>query len=93
MPKRVQPGVLTNVRTVFWRITPDGAHAQPARVVDQLQEHLPQVAFVLEDAGRATAAFTGIPTSHWHTPWSNRSPESLNVEICLLTYVTGIPSM
>ena len=55
--------------------TPQEAHAQLGRVLDQLREPFLQVATMLDDAGAGILAFTGIGALQWqklrsNTPWS-----------------------
>ena len=90
VPKRTQPGVATMVRTIYQQITPEEAHAQLHRVVEQLREPFPVVAAMLEDAGPDILAFTGFPVSHWQKLWSNNPLERLNKEIRRRTDVVGI---
>ena len=78
------------VRTIYHQITPQEAHAQLDRVVQQLREPFPQVADLLEDAGPDILAFTSFPVSHWQKMWSTNPLERLNKEIRRLTHVVGI---
>ena len=59
------------VRTIYRQISPEEAHAQLDRVVEQLREALPQAAAMLEDAGPDILAYTGFPVAHWQKLWSN----------------------
>ena len=91
-PKRAQPGVATMVRTFYLQMTPEEAHAQLDRVVEQLREPFPVEAAMLEDAGPDILAFTDFPVSYWQKLWSNNSLERLNKnkEIRWRTDVVGI---
>ena len=61
------------VRTISQQITPEEAHAQLHRMVEQLREPFPQVAVMLEDNGPDILAFTGFSVAHWQKLWSNNS--------------------
>ena len=71
---------------------PDAAsvHAQFGRVLDALQEKLPQVAAHLDAARADTLAFTAFPKAIWRQIWSNNPQERLNREIRRRTDVVGI---
>jgi transposase-like protein len=71
---------------------PDAAsvHAQFGRVLDALEEKLPQVAEHLDNARPDILAFTVFPKAIWRQIWSNNPQERLNREIRRRTDVVGI---
>jgi transposase-like protein len=71
---------------------PDAAsvHAQFGRVLDALEDKLPQVAAHLDAARPDILAFTSFPKAIWRQIWSNNPQERLNREIRRRTDVVGI---
>ena len=71
---------------------PDAAsvHAQFGRVLDALEDKLPQVAAHLDAARPDILAFTAFPKAIWRQIWSNNPQERLNREIRRRTDVVGI---
>jgi len=71
---------------------PDAAsvHAQFGRVLDALEDKLPQVAAHLDAARADILAFTAFPKAIWRQIWSNNPQERLNREIRRRTDVVGI---
>ncbi len=65
-------------------------HAQFGRVLDALDEKLPQVAAHLDAARTDILAFTAFPKAIWRQIWSNNPQERLNREIRRRTDVVGI---
>src|SRR6478609_7929662 len=71
---------------------PDAAsvHAQLGRVLDALEEKLPQVAAHLDAARADILAFTAFPKAIWRQIWPSNPQERLNREIRRRTDVVGI---
>jgi putative transposase len=90
VPNSAQSFVATMVRTIFAQ--PDAAtvHEQHRRIIDQLEQRLPEAAALLDEATPDLLAFTAFPKEHWRQLWSNNSLERLNKEIRRRTDVVGI---
>jgi putative transposase len=89
-PKSSWPWVKALLHSIYDQ--PDGpsVHAQFDRVINALQDRLPDVAEHLETARADILAFTAYPKEIWKQIWSNNPNERLNREIRRRTDVVGI---
>lgn len=89
-PKTAWGWVKALLHSVYEQPDAESVHAQFDRVVEALDEKLPDVATYLEAAREDILAFTAFPPSLWKQIWSNNPQERLNREIRRRTDVVGI---
>jgi transposase-like protein len=89
-PKSSWPWVKTLLHSVYDQPDAASVHAQYDRLVDAVQDKLPQVAAHLDQARADVLAFTAFPKELWRQIWSNNPQERLNREIRRRTDVVGI---
>ncbi len=90
VPKSAGTLVATLVRSIFAQPDHAAVWAQHARMVEQLEERLPEAAALLAEAGPDVLAFATFPREHWRQIWSNNPQERLNKEVRRRTDVVGI---
>jgi transposase-like protein len=89
-PKSAWGWVRALLHSVYDQPHAASVHAQFGRVLDTLEEKLPQVAAHLDTARADILAFTAFPKAIWRQIWSNNPQERLNREIRRRTDVVGI---
>jgi transposase-like protein len=89
-PKSAWGWVRALLHSVYDQPDTASVHAQFTRVLDALEEKLPQVAAHLDAARPDILAFTAFPKAIWRQIWSNNPQERLNREIRRRTDVVGI---
>src|ERR1700744_826153 len=89
-PKASWPWGRTLLHSVYDQPDAASVHAQFGRVLDALEEKLPQVAAHLDAARHHILAFTIFPKAIWRQIWSNNPQERLTREIRRRTDVVGI---
>ena len=89
-PKASWPWVRTLLHSVYDQPDAASVHAQYDRLVDAVQDKLPNVAAHLEAARADVLAFTAFPKELWRQIWPDNPQERLNREIRRRTDVVGI---
>jgi putative transposase len=89
-PKSAWGRVRALLHSVYDQPGAASVHAQFGRVLDALEEKLPQVAAHLDAARPDILAFTAFPKAIWRQIWSNNPQERLNREIRRRTDVVDI---
>ena len=89
-PKAAWGWVKALLHSVYEQPDAKAVHAQFDRIIDALEEKLPDVATYLADAREDILAFTAFPPAVWKQIWSNNPQERLNRELRRRTDVVGI---
>ena len=89
-PKTAWGWVKALLHSVYEQPDAKAVHAQFDRIIDALEEKLPDVATYLANAREDILAFTAFPPAVWKQIWSNNPQERLNRELRRRTDVVGI---
>ncbi|TWE13187.1 IS256 family transposase [Rudaeicoccus suwonensis] len=89
-PKSMWPAVKAMLHSVYDQPDTASVHAQFDRLLDYVQEKLPDVHAHLDTARADILAFTTFPKDVWTQIWSNNPTERLNREIRRRTDSVGI---
>jgi len=89
-PKSMWPAVKAMLHSVYDQPDATAVHAQFDRLLDYVQDTLPDAHEHLDGARADILAFTGFPEGLWHQVWSNNPNERLNREIRRRTDSVGI---
>ena len=89
-PKAAGGWVKALLHSVYEQPDAKAVHAQFDRIIDALEEKLPDVATYLADAREDILAFASFPPAVWKQIWSNNLQERLNRELRRRTDVVGI---
>ncbi len=89
-PKSMWPAVKAMLHSVYDQPDAPAVHAQFDRLLDYVQNTLPEVYEHLAGAREDILAFTNFPEGLWQQIWSNNPNERLNREIRRRTDSVGI---
>ena len=90
VPAKQRPAVIAMIKTIFAQETAQDAHAQWNSVAAALQERVPRLAALMEEAREDVLAYTAFPKEHWPQIASTNPLERLNGEIKRRCDVVGI---
>ena len=89
-PKSLWPAVKAMLHSVYDQPDAPAVHAQFDRLIDYVEDRLPDVAEHLSSAREDILAFASFPEGLWQQIWSNNPNERLNREIRRRTDSVGI---